>query len=62
MDVEIPISSFKSAQNISMSFLNDPRHVIYAPEKVEVYTVSSNGTKTKLTEKPTSKPNTPQKI
>lgn len=61
MDVEIPVSSFKSAQTISMSFLNDPRHVIYAPEKVEVYTVSSNGTKTKLTEKPTPKPNTPQK-
>jgi hypothetical protein len=61
MEVEIPVSSFKSAQTISMSFLNDPRHVIYAPEKVEVYTVSSNGTKTKLTEKTTPKPNTPQK-
>lgn len=51
VEIEIPSSSYIAGKQLSLSFLNDPRHVILYPSKVEVYSVRADGVKTKLDEK-----------
>lgn len=50
LEVEIKGNDIVSASNISMTFLHDPRHFIFLPSKVEVFSIASDGSKTKLGE------------
>ncbi len=51
VEIEIPSSSYIAGKQLSLSFLNDPRHAILYPSKVEVYSVRADGVKTKLDER-----------
>jgi hypothetical protein len=51
VEIEIPSSSYIAGKQLSLSFLNDPRDAILYPSKVEVYSVRTDGVKTKLDER-----------
>ncbi len=50
MEVEVPVSSFLKASTLSVSFLQDLRHQIYIPEKLELYTIDAGNSRTKFAE------------
>ncbi len=50
VEIEIPVSSYSTSTQISLSFLNDKRHSIFYPSNIELFSVAG-GVKTKIDEK-----------